>query len=108
MNENDKTAEKDLLNSLKAMSGPQIGTLAFNLSAIAWIGLNVSFREFSPHYMPGSFVEPNILNIISGGILFYSCYLALLAIKKESLIPAIITFTFAWSLVATIIRNLVD
>ncbi len=48
----------------------QLGTLAFNLSAIAWIGLNVSFRGFSPHYMPGSYIEPNVLNIICGGALF--------------------------------------
>jgi hypothetical protein len=82
-----------------------LGTLAFNLSAIAWIGLNVSFRGFSPHYMPGSYIQPNVLNIICGGILLYSCYLAFLATKRGSLIPAVIAFTFAWSMIASIIRH---
>lgn len=105
----DNAVNKETGNGLSAlladMSPLQIGTLAFNLGAIAWVGLNVSFRGLMPFYMPNSYIHPNILNIICGGILLFSCYLAYLAIKNGSLIPAFITLTFVWSMIATVVAQ---
>jgi hypothetical protein len=91
---------------LEAMPSYRLGTLAFNVSAIAWIGLNVSIKGFSPGYAPCNFLHPNFLNILSGALLLYSIFLAISAVKKGSLFPAVITFTFVWSLIATVIRHL--
>jgi hypothetical protein len=101
----ENTSKTDSVSDIvSTMSAPQLGTLAFNLSAISWIGLNISFRGLAPYYMPCSYMHPNLLNIICGAILLFSTYLATLSVKRGSLLPAFITFTFLFSLLATVIR----
>jgi len=89
---------------LGSMSAGSLGTLAFNLGAIAWIGLNLNFQNFSVVYQPGCYISPNVLNVLSAFVLLYSGYLAAWAIYRGSLFPAIITLTFIYSMVATLIR----
>ncbi len=84
----------------------RLGTLAFNLGAIAWIALNVQFGVSGGSFQPGCYVTPNVINLLAGPVLLYSCYLAILAIKRGSLIPAFITLTFVFAMVATLIRQL--
>lgn len=86
----------------------RLGTLAFNLSAFAWIGLNIAFFDGQAVYMPGAYLAPNLLNWFSGAVLLYSSYLALRAIGRGSLIPAVITLTFLWSVCGTVTRNLMQ
>lgn len=46
---------------IDAMTPGQLGTLAFNLGAFAWIGLNICFFGWQPVYCPGAYLNPNIL-----------------------------------------------
>ncbi|MBP9090302.1 hypothetical protein KBI23_04680 [bacterium] len=102
--------EESLQAMLSSMSAGALSTLAFNLGAIAWIGLNLSINinftvnNFSIVYQPGCYISPNVLNVLSAFVLLYSGYLAAWAIYRGSLFPAIITLTFIYSMVATLIR----
>lgn len=98
--------EQTVNDMLAAMSAQQLSTLAFNLGAISWIGLNLSFDGVVPVYQPGCFVAPNILNVLCALILIYSTYLACRAVARGSLLPCFLVFTFAFSLLMTIYRQL--
>jgi|JI10StandDraft_1071094.scaffolds.fasta_scaffold00068_68 hypothetical protein len=99
-----ETKDESIQAMLASMSAGRLGTLAFNLGAIAWIGLNLNFQNFSAVYQPGCYISPNVLNVLSAFVLLYSGYLAGWAICRGSLFPAIITLTFIYSMVATLIR----
>ncbi|MFA7335163.1 MAG: hypothetical protein WC028_00160 [Candidatus Obscuribacterales bacterium] len=105
-----ETKDQSLQVMLASLSAGRLGTLAFNLGAIAWIGLNLnininfSVNNFSIVYQPGCYISPNVLNVLSAFVLLYSGYLAAWAIYRGSLFPAIITLTFIYSMVATLIR----
>ena len=105
-NLNVEVKEESVQSMLSSMSAGALSTLAFNLGAIAWIGLNLSinFNRFSIVYQPGCYISPNVLNVLSAFVLLYSGYLAGWAIYRGSLFPAIITLTFIYSMVATLIR----
>lgn len=103
----DKAAEGQSFSQfIDAMTPGQLGTLAFNLGAFAWIGLNICFFGWQPVYCPGAYLNPNILNWFSAAVLLYSSYLAVWAMSKGSLLPAVITLTFLWSVCCTITRVL--
>jgi len=98
--------DNSLSDLIAQFDGVRLGTLAFNLSAFAWIGLNLNFSGTSFTFQPGCYVLPNIVNLVSAAVLLYSGYLACLAIKRGSLIPAFITLTFIFAMVATVARQL--
>jgi hypothetical protein len=100
----DEISELGLQATLAQMSAGALGTLAFNLGAIAWIGLNLNIQNFSIVYQPGCYITPNVLNVLSAFVLLYSGYLAVWAIYRGSLFPSVITLTFIYSMVATLIR----
>lgn len=100
--------KQSLAAFLAELPAGRLGTLAFNLSAFAWIGLNIAFFEGQAVYLPGAYLEPNWLNYISALVLLYSSYLALRAIGRGSLLPAVITLSFLWSVCGTITRNLMQ
>ncbi|MFA6559830.1 MAG: hypothetical protein WCT03_25610, partial [Candidatus Obscuribacterales bacterium] len=93
-----------LHSTLASMSPGQLSTLAFNLGAISWIGLNLNLHDFSIVYQPGCYISPNVLNVFSAFILLYSGYLSVWAICRGSLFPSAITLTFIYSMVATLVR----
>ncbi len=92
-----------LINELAAI---KLGTLAFNLGAIAWIALNTQFGSGGASFQPGCYVSPNIINAVAALVLLYSGYLACLAIKRGSLIPAFLTLTFIFAMLATLMREI--
>ncbi|CAN5464088.1 hypothetical protein BH11CYA1_BH11CYA1_01000 [soil metagenome] len=102
--ESDEAVVVSLHATLATMTPGQLSTLAFNLGAIAWIGLNLNFQNFTVVYQPGCYITPNVLNVLSAFVLLYSGYLAIWAIYRGSLFPSVITLTFIYSMVATLIR----
>ncbi len=97
----------DSVNALiRDMAAIRLGTLAFNLGAIAWIALNTQFGSGGASFQPGCYLTPNIVNVVAALVLLYSGYLACLAIKKGSLIPAFLTLTFIFAMLATLMREI--
>ena len=100
-----KKIEPSLYETLRTMKPRQLGTLSFNISAFAWIGLNTSLHGVTPYTLPCSYLQPNLLNTVSGGVFIYGIVLACWSIKRGSFFPAVVTLTFVWSIVCTVIRE---
>lgn len=106
MSTSDTDPAQSIAGTISEMSAKQLSNLAFNLGGMSWIGLNFSFDGWVPTYQPGCFVAPNILNVLCALLLLYCTYLACKAVSKGSLLPCFLVFTFAFSLVMTIYRQL--
>jgi hypothetical protein len=98
--------DQSLLQFFQSMTGLQLGTLSFNISGIAWIGLNLDIgRNFLPYYQPCAYLNPGPLTLMFVPLLFFAFVLALMAIRKGSLLPAFLAVTFVWSFAASILRE---
>jgi hypothetical protein len=101
------TDDISMVQFLKAMSAAQLGTLAFNLGGLAWIGLNIKFGPcFWPHYEPCAYLTPGLLTAVFLTVLVFASALSFVAIKRGSILPAFLTVTFMWALLASIVREL--
>lgn len=82
-----------------------LGTFAFNLSAYSWLGLNLQFEGWLPQIVAASYVQPNPFNCLCFVPLLYGTHLAILAIRKGSLVPAALVLMLSWSVITTIARH---
>lgn len=81
------------------------GNLAFNLSALAWIVLNIDWVG-RPVYLPGAYLHPELWHWAAAGVLIYGVSLSWGAIRSGVLFPALLAPTFLWALVCTLIRSM--
>lgn len=99
---------QNFLAWLFSLTGEELGTLAFNLAVVSWIGMNIAFLPGRIVYSPGCYITPNWLNILSAFPMVVGLALAVIAIKRSSLISPVIALTFGWSFVATLIRTAME
>jgi hypothetical protein len=104
LQEAPKIARASFIETLLSCKAGELGTLAFNLCACAWVGLNVTFLQGKMLYIPGCFVHPNLINLASGCVLIIGTILATVAIRRGSLLTPAIGLTFTWSFLATLYR----
>lgn len=104
MTDSAPQARTSLLEFILALNRKQLGALAFNLGAMSYVGVNATFFGFSlPTYVPGCYVHPNLLTLISGVVLCGSTALAVIAIKRGNIFPSVLVLMFAWNILAGLI-----
>ena len=101
----DTSTRQPFFAWLLSLDGKELATIALNLCAFAWIGLNLSFIKGNLVYMPGCYVIPNWINILGAIVLVFASVLAGIAIKRGRLLQGVIALTFTWCFIATLIRT---
>ena len=85
-----------------------IAIVALDLCVFSWIGLNLSFIRGNLIYVPGCYVTPNWVNILSGVGLIFGSVLAGLAVKRGRILIGVIALTFTWGVIATLVRTALE
>ncbi|MBS1992703.1 MAG: hypothetical protein JSS83_19425 [Cyanobacteria bacterium SZAS LIN-3] len=103
---NETSCDQSFVAFLLSMDGKRLGVLSFNLGGLAWIGLNLTLgKNLLPFYQPCAYLSPGSFSLVFAPLLILALALACLAIKRGSLLPAALTLTFGWSLIASLIRE---
>jgi hypothetical protein len=92
--------ETSLIEFILSFDQNQLGVLAFNLGAMSYIGVNMTFFGALPTYVPGSYVHPNFLTIACGAVLICSLLLAAIAIRRGNIFPSMLVWLLAWNVLA--------
>ena len=106
--QNSTATKQSIINCVLSLDSKQLAILALDLCAFSWIGLNLSFIRGTLVYMPGCYVIPNWINILSGVVLIFGSVLAGLAVKRGRLLVGVLALTFTWSFIATVVRTVLE
>lgn len=99
---------RSFIDWVLARDSKLLAIVALDLCVFSWIGLNLSFIKGNLVYIPGCYVNPNWINILSGVVLIFGSVLAGLAVKRGRLLVGVISLTFGWSVIATLVRTVLE
>lgn len=92
-------------DALKGLNKKQMGSLAFNLSAFGWVGMNLAMGPGGlPGFVPCSYMQPNIVNVLGALSVLSGAGISILAIRMGNLVGPAIALTFLWSVAASFLR----
>jgi hypothetical protein len=93
------------IDFLDSLSDRQLGNLGFNLCAVAYIGLNLSIRNSTILYVPGSYLDPNWINLFSILLMVIGVFISTFGLARGKLMPSIFGLILAYSCAASLIER---